>query len=126
MSADGSKRVPLGRIVGLFGVKGWVKIHSYTEPRENIVEFDEWIVEHDGGVHRLEVEAGQRAGKHVVAKLRGIDDRDVARRWLGAEISVERAALPPCEPGEYYWVDLEGLAVRNVRGDALGQAPRHR
>lgn len=120
MSAGGSKRVPLGRITGLFGVKGWVKIHSYTEPRENVIGFDEWIVEHEGAVQRLEVEAGQRTGKNVIAKLRGIDDRDEARRWLGAEISVEREALPPCEPGEYYWVDLEGLAVRNVRSEMLG------
>jgi len=121
VSADGSKRVPLGRIGGLFGVKGWVKILSYTEPRENIVGYAEWILEHEGALHRVEVEAGHRAGKHVVAKLRGIDDRDEARRWLGAEISVEREALPPLEPGEYYWTDLEGLAVRNLRGETLGE-----
>lgn len=116
-----SKRVRVGRVSGLFGVKGWVKIHSYTEPRENVVEYTQWILERDGAEHRIEVEAGQRSGKNVLAKLRGIDDRDEARQWLGAEISVERAALPPCEPGEYYWVDLEGLSVRNLRGEALGE-----
>lgn len=121
MSADDTRKVPLGRIGGLFGVKGWVKILSYTEPRENVVRFGEWTLEHEGGLHRVEVEAGHRAGKHVVAKLRGIDDREEARRWLGAEILVERGALPPCEPGEHYWVDLEGLAVRNLRGERLGE-----
>jgi len=116
-----SKRVRVGRICGLFGVKGWVKILSYTEPRENVVGFAEWIVEHEGTERRVEVEAGRKAGKHVIAKLKGVDDRDDARRWIGAELSVERAALPPCEPGEYYWVDLEGLTVRNVRGETLGE-----
>src|SRR5690606_1037361 len=67
VSANGSKRVTLGRIGGLFGVKGWVKVLSYTEPRENIVGYAEWILEHDGALYRVAVEAGQRAGKHVVA-----------------------------------------------------------
>ncbi len=116
-----SRRVRVGRISGLFGVKGWVKIHSYTEPRENVVGFKEWIVEHEGSERRVEVEAGRTAGKHVIAKLKGVDDRDEARQWIGAELSVERAALPPCEPGEYYWVDLEGLTVRNLRGETLGE-----
>ena len=116
-----SKRVRVGRISGLFGVKGWVKIHSYTEPRENVVGFKEWIVEHEGSEQRVEVEAGRTAGKHVIAKLKGVDDRDDARRWIGAELSVEREALPPCEPGEYYWADLEGLTVRNLRGETLGE-----
>jgi 16S rRNA processing protein RimM len=115
------KRVTLGRITGLFGVKGWVKVHSYTEPRENIVEFAAWVLEHDGEAHHVDLEAGHSQGKTVVAKLRGVDDRERAREWIGAEISVERQALPPCEPGEYYWVDLEGLAVRDTRGQLLGE-----
>lgn len=120
----GAKRVDVGRISGLFGVKGWVKVHSYTEPRENIVEFAEWILEHEGESRRVEVEAGHRHGRTVVAKLRGIDDRDAARGLIGAEIRVERAALPPCAPGEYYWADLEGLEVRNTRGERLGEVER--
>lgn len=124
MSARGTKYVELGRISGLFGVRGWVKVHSYTEPRENIVSFSEWILERDGDSHKLAVEAGHRQGRTVVAKLRGIDDRDAARAWLGAGVFVERSALPPCEPGEYYWVDLEGLAVRNTRGEHLGEVER--
>jgi 16S rRNA processing protein RimM len=121
VSTAETKRVRVGRVSGLFGVKGWMKIYSYTEPRENVVQFEEWILELDGAEHRVDVEAGQAAGKHIIAKLHGVDDRDDAQRWVGAEISVEREALPPCEPGEYYWVDLEGLAVRNLRGEALGE-----
>lgn len=121
MSAEGAKRIALGRITGHYGVRGWVKIHSYTDPRENIVDFPSWILEHGGEQHRVEVEAGRSQGKNIVAKLRGIDDRDAAQEWMGAEIAVDRNELPPCAPGEYYWVDLEGLAVHNTRGEVLGE-----
>ena len=57
----------------------------------------------------------------VVAKLKGIDDRGGAEGLIGAEIWVDREALPPCDPDEYYWVDLEGLEVRNRRGEVLGE-----
>ena len=112
--------VRLGRISGVHGIKGWVKIYSYTEPRDNIVRFDTWLLEQDGTTECVELEAGDSHGKNVLAKLRGVADRDQAERLIGAEISVERAALPPCGPGEYYWADLEGLTVRAADGKELG------
>lgn len=121
MRAGGRKKVTLGRISGLFGVQGWIKVHSYTEPRENIVNFRAWILNHGGKEHSIGVEAGRRQGESVIAKLEGIDDREEARRWIGAEICVERRELPPPAPGEYYWTDLEGLEVRNTRGERLGE-----
>lgn len=114
----------LGRIVGVHGVRGWVKVHSYTEPRENILEFGSWILERDGQVRRIGVEAGRGQGGSVLAKLHGIEDRDAARSYIGTDIAVERHELPPCEPGEYYWVDLEGLEVRNIGGAVLGRVGR--
>lgn len=121
MSAKTDKLVTLGRISGVHGVKGWVKVHSYTEPRSNIAGFGVWIVARSGGTSLLEVEDSRSGGGSVVVKLKGIDDRDEARAWIGAEIAVERAALPECAPGEYYWADLEGLEVRTVDGVALGK-----
>jgi 16S rRNA processing protein RimM len=118
------RRVMLGRIVGVHGVRGWVKVHSYTEPRENILEFGSWILERDGEVRRIEVEAGRGQGGSVLAKLHGIDDRDAARAHIGTDIAVERHELRPCAPGEYYWVDLEGLEVRNIGGAVLGRVGR--
>lgn len=115
------KLVTLGRISGLFGVKGWVKVQSYTEPRDNLARFGVWIVRRRGADSAMEVEEARGHGGNVVAKLRGIDDRDAARDWVGAEVAVDRAALPACEPGEYYWTDLEGLEVRTVSGESLGK-----
>ncbi|HEU4619438.1 MAG TPA: ribosome maturation factor RimM [Gammaproteobacteria bacterium] len=124
MGARGDKRVTLGRISGVHGVRGWVKVLSYTEPRENIAAFGSWILDRRGESRRVEVEAARLQGNTVIAKIRGVDDRDEAREWIGTEIAVERSELPPCEPGEYYWVDLEGLEVKNEQGAALGRVAR--
>ncbi len=107
-------------MTGLYGVKGWIKVHSYTHPRENIVSFRRWTLRQGGDRAPVAVEDGRLQGRTVVAKLREIDDRDEARALIGAEITVERDDLPPCEPGEYYWADLEGLGVHTESGENLG------
>ncbi len=103
--------VRLGRIVGLFGVRGWVKVFSFTDPREAILDYGDWMLGKDGAWRPVELEEGKRHGKSVLAKLAGADDRDAAVELLGLEVAVPRSALP--EPGneQYYWTDLEGLAV---------------
>jgi 16S rRNA processing protein RimM len=120
VSAKPRTLVTLGRISGVFGVKGWVKVHSYTEPRENIAGFGVWTLRHRGVDRTIEVEDGRSHGGNVVVKLRGVDDPEHARALMGAEVFVERADLPACKPGEYYWTDLEGLEVRAVNGELLG------
>jgi hypothetical protein len=86
VSAKQPKWVTLGRISGVFGVKGWLKVQSYTEPRDNIVRLAVWTLRMNGADRTFEVEDGQGHAGSVVAKLRGIDDRDLARDWAGAEI----------------------------------------
>jgi 16S rRNA processing protein RimM len=121
VSAKTSKWVTVGRVSGVFGVKGWLKVQSYTEPRENVASFGVWTLRLHGGERAFEVEEGQGHGGSVVAKLRGLDDRDRAREWVGAEIVVERERLPAPPPGELYWTDLEGLEVRTTDGVVLGR-----
>jgi 16S rRNA processing protein RimM len=120
VSANTRKLVMLGRVSGVHGLRGWVKVHSYTEPRANIVDYDVWTLRRRGGERTIEVEDAREQGANVVAKLRGVDDRDAARELVGADIVVERSALPECAPGEYYWTDLEGLAVVTPGGERLG------
>jgi 16S rRNA processing protein RimM len=113
--------VILGRIVGLFGVRGWIKVYSYTEPREAVLDYRDWLLGRDGDWQRVELAEGKRHGKAVIARLEGIDDRDAAAELIGSDIGVDRDALPEPEEGHYYWADLEGLAVVHRDGTELGR-----
>ena len=113
--------VVLGRIVGLFGVRGWVKVHSYTEPRDAVLDYRDWLLCRDGNWETVELADGRRHGKGVIARLQGVEDRETAAEMLGSEIGVERDALPEPEEGHYYWADLEGLTVVDKDGKGLGK-----
>ncbi|MBT8099059.1 MAG: ribosome maturation factor RimM, partial [Gammaproteobacteria bacterium] len=91
----------LGRIAGLYGVKGWVKVHSFTEPREAILDYDRWQIEIDGVWQWRDITEGRRHGKTVVVHLAGVDDRDQAASWIDANIAVQRDALPATDAGQY-------------------------
>ena len=111
----------LGRISGLFGVKGWVKIFSYTQPREAILEYDSWYLQDQGKWRVAEVVEGKRHGKSVIAHFEGVDDRDQAAALIGSEIAIPRDQLPAAEDGSYYWTDLEGMQVVHRDGSDLGR-----
>ena len=111
----------VGRVTGLFGVRGWVKVFSHTEPRDNVLGYQPWRLEIDGAPREFEVVDGRVHGKGIVAQLAGIDDRDAAAALVGKDIVVERALLGPAGPGEYYYADLEGLEVVTLDGISLGQ-----
>ncbi len=111
--------VIVGRISGLFGVRGWLKVYSHTEPRRRILDYGPWLVQGEDG-RVVEVEDGREHGKGIVVKLKGYDDRDAAARLLGRDIAVRRACLGTPVPGEYYWTDLEGLRVVTLEGRDLG------
>ncbi len=116
-----ARLIELGRISGVFGVRGWIRIHSFTEPRANIIGYRSWMLLYPGGQHRVAVEGHQLHGKSVLAKLEGVEDRDEASALIGAVVAVTRDELPECEPGEYYWADLEGLEVVDLEGRSLGR-----
>ncbi len=122
---DGQRFVTLGRISAAHGIQGWVRVHSDTDPRENIIAYSPWCLIR-GGQHRTwKVNAGRVQGKAVVAKLAGCNDRDSAEALVGAEIAIPRSRLPAItEPGEYYWTDLVGLTVHSVCGVELGRVER--
>jgi len=115
------KCILLGRIVGLFGVDGWVKVESYTEPRARILKYRPWLLKASGSETQVDGIRGRVQGKGLVAQLPNVVDRDAAMRWIGAEIWVRRSALPRAKRGEYYWMDLEGLDVVTAAGVELGK-----
>lgn len=113
--------VHFGRIAGLFGVQGWVKVFSYARPREAIVDYSPWFVKTAEGWREMVVEDGRAQGKGVVAKLVGVDDRDQASKLIGADIEIKFSQLPPPSKGEYYWAQLVGLEVINLAGQNFGK-----
>jgi 16S rRNA processing protein RimM len=115
-----SEPVVLGRINGLYGVRGWVKIYSYTEPRDNILSYTPWLVHYQGQWREMRLVEGRTQGKGVVAHIQGFDDRDLAATLIGSEIAISRTQLPPSAPDEYYWADLEGCRVVTAGGIELG------
>ncbi len=120
-STEPSHRLVIGRISGIYGVKGWLKIFSHTEPRENILTYPKWwLTAADGTVREWVVETGAVQGKGVVAKLRGCNDRDQAALLMQQEIAISTADLAPLAAGEYYWHQLLGLTMVTVKGVVLG------
>ena len=113
--ADG--RIELGRIGAPHGVRGWVRVFSDTDPPENILAYRPWLV----GETEMDLVDGQRSGKALIARLVGCDDRDAAAALTGKSIAVHRRQLPPPRADEFYWVDLEGLAVQTLEGVELGR-----
>ncbi len=113
--------IVMGRISGLFGVRGWVKVYSYSEPREGILNYSPWFLRQNDSWQAIEMLSGHRQGKGVVAHLQGCDDRDQATALMGCEIAVQRDQLPELAKDEYYWSDLQGLRVVNLEGVELGK-----
>ena len=112
----GRQILTLGKISVVFGVKGWVKVYSYTEPRESILTYSPWLLSKGGEVKEINVVAGNRHGKTVVAHLQGVEDCDAAQLLNGWEIAIDKRQLPEVDEGEYYWADLVGLQVFNLDG----------
>lgn len=117
---DDKRLLTIGKISGVFGVKGAVKVFSYTEPRENILRYPVWTLRKNAEIKCLELLKGQAQGRGVIAFLKDCVDRDQAAKLIGWEILLERSQLPIAEAGEYYWADLEGLSVVNLQGVLLG------
>jgi 16S rRNA processing protein RimM len=113
-------RVVVGKISAVFGVRGQVKVFSYTEPRENILNYGPWMLGSAGQWQIWDIESGQRHGKGIIARLVGCDDRDQALALVGREIAIDRQQLPEVAENEYYWSDLQGLAVITTQGVKLG------
>ncbi len=109
-----AKQVIVGEIAGAFGVKGWVKVHSHTDPPRNILAYAPWLLADEYGQMEYKVLSGRMHGDVVVARLEGVDDRDAALKLRARKVMVPKDRFPPAESGHYYWADLVGLRVKNL------------
>ncbi len=122
---EAPEKIVLGRITGVYGVKGWVKVFSYTEPMEAIVDYSPWLIRAENRKNapwtKVKLKAGKRHAKTVVARLEHCNDRDEAMSYIGTEIAIELEQLEALKgKDEYYWRDLLGLRVVNQQGIELG------
>lgn len=113
----------MGCLGSPYGVHGWLKLYSYTQPIDNILNYPQWYLQTETGwqlITSVETQT-QPHGKYIRVKIAGCDSPEQARLYTNALIAVTRDQLPELADGEYYWSDLEGLSVVNTRGVALGQ-----
>lgn len=118
--ADASEYIPVGKISGVFGIKGWVKVFSFTDPRENILEYKPLYVHRHGDWIPIGVNGGQLQGKAVVMSLEKVTDRNQAMTLIGSELAIKRSQLLETDDDEFYWADLVGLTVINAENEKLG------
>jgi 16S rRNA processing protein RimM len=111
----------MGRVVGAFGLNGWVKVKVFTESADTLATFPVWLVQLGDSWREMALEDFEVHSKGPVAKLAGCDDRNAADALRGADVAVTREALGEAEDGTLYWVDLVGLEVVDESGTRLGE-----
>jgi 16S rRNA processing protein RimM len=117
---DETSLIVIGKIVGVYGIKGWLKILSFTRPRENVFNYGPWLVKQNEEWLEIQLLQGKPQGKGLIASLEGITDRDEAMAFVSSEIAIDRNQLPTAKEGEFYWHDLINMQVINQQDEVLG------
>lgn len=115
------KEVTLGKVGAVYGIKGWLKIHSFTDDQEAILDYFPWSLKLGNKIQSVDITDWRKHNNGLVVKVAGIDDRDIAQKLVGSEIFVNEDALSDLPEGEYYWRDLIGMTVVTDKGYDLGQ-----
>ena len=121
MALDTSELRVIGKITSVYGVKGWVKVHSYTEPKENILAYPSRYLERNGSWQPLVFADAKHHGKGLVALIDGVNDREDAQLYCQCDIAIPVTDMPALEQDDFYWHQLEGLEVITTGPDAEQQ-----
>lgn len=112
--------IVVGKLGTAYGIKGWLKVLSYTKSIEDILEYDPWYLEDNDSWKLVDVLSARPHGKGIVAHLAGLNSPEQARLLTGKKIAVKRSQLPDLAEDEHYWSDLIGLTVINTANQVLG------
>lgn len=112
--------VTMARIGRIYGIKGWLKLISYTDPKDNILDFRHMQAKIAGRWQKIEMDQIKIHGKGLIAHFVGYDDPEVAKQLTGVELAVSTQDLPELDEEEFYWHELEGMQVKTVSGQLLG------
>ena len=115
------KPVVIGRLGAVYGIKGWLKVHSFTDDAESIFEYTPWLIKQNGEWREIQVSGWKRHNNGLVCKLDAIDQREDAQALAGVDIAVQPHSFPDLSEGEYYWSDLMGCQVVNLNGYQMGE-----
>ena len=118
---EDDKKIYLGKITGVHGIKGWLKIQSFSSPPENILNYPSWIINNQGEEELYSIEQGRKQNNKIVVKLEKIDDRNTAESLINSKIQILRSDLPKLSNENYYWSDLVGLSVLNSEETVIGK-----
>jgi len=116
--------IVVGKVLSAHGVRGELKVYSFTEPPANLLDYPKWIIRGNGKQYEIKRVESRQQGKNLLVRLEGLDDRDQAQQLAGLEICIPRSELPELDDGEYYWHQLEGLKVIEQNGHLLGRIER--
>jgi 16S rRNA processing protein RimM len=111
--------VVVGYVTGAYGIQGWVRIKPYSADADTLLQVKTWWIDKPD-LHDVEMLEAKNHSGDVVAKLMGVADRDAAQRLKGTTVQVPRSRFPALSDDEFYWVDLIGLPVENLQGEAIG------
>jgi len=120
-SAPAEDLIVIGKIVSVHGVRGDVKIYSFTDPIDNLLEYRRWTLRRGDEVKQVELVKGRLQGKILVATLKGLTEREEARTYADFEICIPRSELPQLTGDDYYWYQLQGLTIINQVEQVLGR-----
>lgn len=121
MTKSTDEYITVGKVGAPYGIKGYLKIHSFTEWVGTIFEYTPWYLKNENGWQSIKVTDGREHGKGIIAKFEGLNTPESARALTGKIIGIKRSQLPQLQKDEYYWSDLEGLTVINQDGKVLGK-----
>jgi 16S rRNA processing protein RimM len=121
MSGATSALIQLGFVGAPFGVRGWIKLRSHTDPPERLLEHRSLVLGQGSAWQSYRIEASGRSGGALTVKLAGIEDRDQAQALRGAQVCVPRSELPQRGDRDFYRADLIGCDVVNLEGVMLGK-----
>ncbi len=125
MSADIERKwVVLGQVGKVHGIKGWLRLNSFTTPPESILDYSQLFVEFEDEWQVLEIDQHRQQNNGLLVHFNGFDDPETARNLTGLELVVDAEQLPGLEEGSFYWHELEGMEVCNEAGEVFGVIDR--
>lgn len=114
------KEIIMGRFTKPYGIRGWIKVVSFANPIDILLDYKIWQVQHCNKSQIVTMQHGKIYGQFLIVKLEGIENPETAKYYINDLIAIKREALPSLKEGEYYWSDLIGLHVTSIDGLDFG------